>query len=77
MNCYPASTYSFNLGNIMKYYVMLCHCGNLLILRAGCYHKLCLNFATVTSPLTELLQKKQLQFIWTPSCQSALDLDIC
>ena len=39
---------------------------------AGYYRKFCQNFATIASPLTELLQKKQ-KFVWTSNCQSAFE----
>jgi len=37
------------------------------------YRKFCHNFATIASPLTELLQKKQ-KFFWRPNCQSAFEI---
>ena len=39
---------------------------------AGCCHKFCHKFATVTTPLTGLFQKKQ-KFIWTQNCQVAFE----
>ena len=39
---------------------------------AGYYRKFCHNFATIASPLTALLQKKQ-KFVWTSACQSAFE----
>ena len=39
---------------------------------AGYYCKFCHNFATIASPLTALLQKKQ-KFIWISICQNAFE----
>ena len=42
------------------------------LVMAGYYRKFCLNFSTVTEPLTALLQKS-VKFEWTARCQSAFE----
>ncbi len=38
----------------------------------GCYRAFCPNFASVVSPLTDLLSPKS-DFVWTNICQQAFD----
>lgn len=40
----------------------------------GYYRGVCHNFATLVTPLTDLLKPSQ-NFVWTPECQLAFRLD--